>query len=83
MTYKIKFKKEALKFLKSQNKSQQIRILNAIYNLPIGDIKKMSGLTDVYRLRIGNIRVIYEIDNGELIIIVLDIGNRGDIYKKI
>ena len=36
----------------------------------------------LYRLRVGNYRIIYEIDNGELIIIVIDVGNRGEIYNR-
>jgi Cytotoxic translational repressor of toxin-antitoxin stability system len=34
-----------------------------------------------YRLRVGNYRIIYEIKNNELIIYVIRLGPRGDIYK--
>jgi len=83
--YKIEFKKAAIKFLESQSKQQQARILKAIYKLPSnGDIKKVVGSTmNLYRLRVGNIRIVYEIKDDELVIIVINIGNRGDIYKKI
>ena len=44
------------------------------------DIKTMEGHTELYRLRIGQYRVIYTKDN--IILFIIDIGNRGDIYKK-
>lgn len=41
MKYTIEFKSEALKFLYKQTKKQQIRIKQAIDNLPNGDVKKI------------------------------------------
>ena len=61
----------------------QIRIVKAIELLPNGeDIKKLKGHNDLFRLRVGDYRIIYTVDNGELIIYVIDINNRGDVYKK-
>lgn len=42
----------------------------------------MQGYRGYYRLRVGDYRVIYTIDNGHYIVCVVDIGNRGDIYKR-
>ncbi len=74
-----------MKFLEKQTQKQKEKILKAIKNLPnsSNNVKKLSGYDKRYRLRVGAIRVIYEINNDELIIIVINIGNRGDIYKKI
>lgn len=56
--------------------------MNAIHKLPnAGDIKPLEGHINEYRLRIGSFRVIYSIDHNVLIIRILDIVNRGDIYK--
>lgn len=33
------------------------------------------------RLRVGDYRIIYTVEHGELIVYVIDIGNRGEIYK--
>lgn len=74
----INFSKQASKFLKKQNKQTISRIYKAIYSLPQGDIKKLSGRAG-YRLRVGNIRVIYD-EYGNIIDIV-EIENRGQIYK--
>ncbi len=42
----------------------------------------MKGYTGLYRLRVGDYRVIYTVNNGELVVYVIDVGNRGDIYKR-
>lgn len=56
-----------------------MRLISAIGKLPLeGDIKKLKGI-DGYRLRVGNFRVLFDI-NG-VIIDIIDIGNRGQIYK--
>ena len=81
MIYKIEFTKSALKFLKKQPKNQSIRLLSSINKLPSGDIKKLKGDNEWYRLRVGDYRVIYTINNDILLITVINIGNRGQIYK--
>lgn len=85
---KIKYSKDALKFLSKLDKKSVARIREAINGLtldpPTGDIKPMNGYNDGRkRLRIGAWRVIYrnESDSVVEIIFVIDIGNRGDIYK--
>ena len=81
MNYDIRIDKPARKFIERQPKDQQARILKAIANLPaIGDIKPLQGQPEVYRLRVGSYRIIYTIQE-ELVILVMNIGNRGDIYK--
>lgn len=67
-----------MKFLKKQPPQVQHRIITAIENLPLGDIKKLKGSSG-YRLRVGDFRVIYDQDGN--IIDIIDIGNRGEIYK--
>lgn len=85
---KIKYSKDALKFLSRLDKKSITRIREAIDGLkqtpPIGDIKTMQGYgDDRKRLRIGSWRIIYKLEsNGNIkIIYVINIGNRGDIYK--
>lgn len=85
--YKIYFSKDARKEIKKLDKSVAQRIIIAVellaedpYQHP--QVKKMRGLHDnVYRLRVGKFRVIYEIMNNQLMIFVVRIGPRGDIYK--
>jgi mRNA interferase RelE/StbE len=84
----IVYSKEALKFLKKLDGKSVNRIRTAVAGLtqspPVGDIKAMEGYSDNRkRLRVGNWRVIYKYGSeGEIeVLLVLKIGNRGDIYK--
>ena len=79
---RIQIDKPAMKFLAKQPKPQQERLLRAIYKLPgEGDIKAMAGHDGLYRLRVGSYRVLYTIENAILTVRILQIGNRGDVYK--
>ena len=84
----IKYSKDSLKFLSKLDSKAVARIRAAIHGLtltpPKGDIKAMQGYSDNRkRLRVGSWRVIYRygIENEIEILFILDIGNRGDIYK--
>ena len=84
----IKYSKDSLKFLSKLDKKSVTRIREAISGLaqnpPVGDIKPMQGYADGRkRLRVGTWRIIYKCinENTVEIIFVIDIGNRGDIYK--
>lgn len=74
----IQYSKQAVKFLKKQDKSTVKRILSAINDLPSGDVKKLQGRND-YRLRVGYFRIIF--DKQGNILYIEKIGNRGEIYK--
>ncbi len=52
MNYKITIRPKALKFIEKQDKIQRLRIYKAIYSLPNGDIKKLAGCKNHYRLRV-------------------------------
>lgn len=81
--YQILLKKKAKKFIDRLPKNEKIRVVSAIMQLPNGeDIKKLKGHDDLLRLRVGNYRIIYTVDNGKCIIIVIDAGNRGEIYNQ-
>ena len=81
--YKIIIKKKAKKFIDRLPKNERIRVIRAIEQLPNGeDIKKLKGHSDLMRLRVGDYRIIYTVDNGELVVYVIDAGNRGEIYNQ-
>lgn len=82
MQYRIEIDKRAVKFITKQPKPQRERLFKAIYKLPeMGDIKQMQGYSSYYRLRVGDYRVIYTVNDDVLLVRVVEIGNRGDIYK--
>lgn len=81
--YKIQFEKSAIKFLKKQDKPTQERLIKAISELPQGtDIKRLQGYDNLYRKRVGNIRILYSIKEEVKIINIENIDNRGDVYKR-
>ena len=81
--YQIIIKKKAKKFIDKLPANERKRIASAIGRLPVGeDIKKLKGYDDLLRLRVGDYRIIYTVDNGRLIVFVIDIDNRGDVYKR-
>lgn len=75
---KIQYSKQAVKFLGKQDKIIQKRIINAINNLPNGDVLKLQGRSG-YRLRVGSFRIIF--DKYGNILYIIDIDNRGQVYK--
>lgn len=83
----IKFDKKAQKFIESQGKKTKQRIKQAIEGLteepPQGDIKLLQGFSDGrLRLRVGKFRIIYRyIDGIAVILHIMNIDSRGDIYK--
>lgn len=81
MKYRIKYEKKSLKYLSRLDKNTQVRIIRAINELPLGDVKKLQGNTENYRLRIGKYRIIFSKDDESLIILVIEIGPRGEIYN--
>lgn len=84
MKYAIVLEKRARKFVEQLPKPEKKRVLTAIAKLPNGDIKKLQGKksSGYYRLRVGEYRIIYTVDNGKLVITVIDAGNRGQIYNR-
>lgn len=83
LMYRFIIKKPAKKFIDGLPMNERRRIVEAIERLPDnGDIKRLQGHNDLFRLRVGAYRVLYTVDNGEFVIYVIDAGNRGQIYNR-
>jgi len=83
MTYSIIYAKNALKQLKKLPRSDQDRIITALERIrfrPEAFVKKLIG-DPGYRLRVGEYRVIMDIDGSRLLILVIKIGHRKNIYR--
>ena len=79
----IKYSKQAYKYLKRLHKPKADQIISAINKLPDGDgdISKMRGIDNLYRLRVSDYRVLFSPDYD--IIKIEKIGARGDVYNGI
>ncbi|MGB9781170.1 type II toxin-antitoxin system RelE family toxin [Caldanaerobacter sp.] len=82
--YRIIVNKKVLKELEKHDRKTVERVIKAIEKLPFeGDVKKLktSKKEKLYRLRVGDYRIIFEIDNENFVIKIKDFNSRGDVYK--
>ena len=83
-SYKIAFKPSVKKDLRGIPRHDVERILNSIEGLsedPLPqNVRSLTG-RDAFRLRVGEYRVIYTIDNEEVVILVIKIGHPGGVYR--
>ena len=81
--YSLIYTKEAFKQLKKFDKDTKTRILSTLERIrirPYPHIKKLVGCP-YFRLRVGAYRIIIDIKENKLIIYVIEIGHRRNIYK--
>lgn len=78
---RIEYKKQAVKYINLADKTTKKRLKDAIEKIPLGDIRKLSGLENEYRLRVGDLRVLFTVEND--IITVNEIRPRGQVYKRL
>ncbi|ACL74367.1 type II toxin-antitoxin system RelE family toxin [Thioalkalivibrio sulfidiphilus] len=85
-SYRLAFRKSVAKDLRSTPSRDIARILKRIEALADdprpSDSQKLSG-QERYRVRLGVYRIIYEIVDDELIVTVVKIGHRREVYRKI
>ena len=87
MKYAFRWRERAVRQLRAIPKPAALTILRAL--TPLGDdprrpdpnVKKLTGYEDRYRLRVGDYRVIYEIMDEQLVILVVGVGHRREIYR--
>jgi len=85
--YAFRWRERAVRQLRAVPQPTALTILRALAPLgddprrPDADIKKMAGYGDRYRLRVGDYRVIYEITDTQLIILIVGVGHRREAYR--
>ena len=84
--YRIEWRSSTKKDLRRISKSEVQKIIESVEALskqprPNGSMK-LSGSDFTYRIRIGNFRVIYEIHDDVVLIEVVKVGHRKDVYTK-
>jgi mRNA interferase RelE/StbE len=87
MSYLIEFRPAVLKSLKHFPKRDLIRIKKRIEKLgnepPAPNKTKMKGENPFHRIRCGNYRIIYEIHGERLVILIVKVEHRKDVYKRL
>jgi mRNA interferase RelE/StbE len=85
-SYKIEWKQSAKKELKKLDKQIILRILQAIEDLANNPYssgsKKLIGSDSIYRIRVGDYRIVYNIKSSVLTIEIIKVGHRREIYRK-
>ena len=86
-SYRIDVSATAEKQIRKLPSDDRVRVIQAIQPLakqpyPPGS-RKVRGYDDVYRLRVGLYRILYRIEGRRLLIIILKIGHRRDIYRSL
>ena len=84
-SYDIEITRTAEKQLKRLPRDDQVKVVAAILALaekarPRGS-RKLVGYDDVFRVRVGMYRVLYSVSGRQLIVIILKIGHRRDVYR--
>lgn len=86
MAYEVIVKPSAAKAIRKLDRTTQRRIVRLLEHLaehprPEG-VVKMQGEENLWRLRIGDYRLIYEVHDDRLVVLVLRVGHRRDVYRK-
>lgn len=85
--YQVKVAQEAAKFILKQDKHIQRQIINNIRQLAHNprpqDCKKLKGFENLYRIPSGNFRIVYTIRKKILLIFVVRVAHRKDIYRQL
>lgn len=77
---KIVYAKAAVKTIVEMDRKTKQRIKEAIEGIPEGDIRPLRGSSTLYRLRVGDWRIVFSYpDNG--VVLIEKIKPRGDVYK--
>jgi len=87
LKYSIEFKKSAAKTLRKIARSDRRKIRDRIdslaEDLPDPVTTKIKGDSPFHKIRVGNYRIVYEIQESLIVILVLKIGHRKDVYKRL
>lgn len=76
----IRYEKETVKYINKMDRPTKQRLRKAIEKLPAGDVKKLQGYLVDYRLRVGDLRVIFSVEDD--IITIKAVLPRGQVYKR-
>ena len=85
MAYKLEIAPSAQRQIRRLDTPIRKRIAKAIDGLAAEprppDVKKLTAEDDLWRIRVGDYRIIYQIMDRRLTVLVVEVGHRGDIYR--
>ncbi|MBW4650259.1 MAG: type II toxin-antitoxin system RelE/ParE family toxin [Kastovskya adunca ATA6-11-RM4] len=85
MVYQVEIAPAAQRQIRKLTTDVQQKIIQRLEALAVdpypAGVVKMRGEQSLYRVRLGDYRIIYEIQDEELLILVLKVGHRRDVYK--
>jgi mRNA interferase RelE/StbE len=83
--YVLEFLPRAEKALRRLPKGAATRISRAIESLAIEPrphgCKNLEAYENQYRIRVGNYRIVYQVEDRRLVVLIIDLGDRKDIYR--
>lgn len=83
--YAVELSRGAAKVLKALDRRAQVRVVARLQELAENprphDAKKLQGEAGIYRVRAGDYRILYEIFDKRLLVYVLKIGHRREVYR--
>ena len=84
-TYRVEISSTAERQICRLPRADQVRVLRVVVTLatdprPPG-CRKLSGYENVFRVRVGRYRVLYSVEDRRLVVIVLKVGDRKDVYR--
>jgi mRNA interferase RelE/StbE len=86
MAYQVEFLPSARRDFKRLPKPAQIRLANELRALVddprAAGVVKLPGDENAWRIRVGDYRVLYEIHDQRLLVLVIRVGHRKDVYRK-
>jgi mRNA interferase RelE/StbE len=85
MNYEIRWTESSFKKLQKLDRLTQERIIEKLNEAapdPFVIAKKLMGV-NLYSIRVGDYRMILSIEKGKLVILVIDLGHRSKVYKRL
>ncbi|MDE2904588.1 MAG: type II toxin-antitoxin system RelE/ParE family toxin [Acidobacteriota bacterium] len=83
--YRIRVSRTAERQIKKLPLDARARVARSVQGLAIdpfpGGCRKLTGYDDVFRVRAGPYRILYSVNTGVLIVIVLKVGHRRNVYR--
>jgi len=86
LAYRIEFTPKAQRDFNALDGSIRGRIARRIDSLaenPFPSIKKIEGEDELYRLRVGDYRILYQVQGKVLLVLIVGMGHRRDVYRRI